>query len=128
MLAFESEGAHLPRSLISAVWQAFDSLSAMHRKPTEDVDREVRSWMRVRGWDVSRTNYDPDREVYAWRHDCAVVHDPLSESPERSRDLLRLCAVYHLDELKVARAVPAHPDSRLVVVRKGLTVTLDEPS
>jgi hypothetical protein len=29
MLAFEAELAHLPRSLISAVWEAYDTLSTM---------------------------------------------------------------------------------------------------
>jgi hypothetical protein len=38
-------------------------------KPSEDVDREIRQWMKAKGWVVTRTNYDADREVYAWRHD-----------------------------------------------------------
>jgi hypothetical protein len=31
--------------------------------------KEIRRWMKLKGWEVSRVNYDPDREVYAWRHD-----------------------------------------------------------
>src|SRR6476659_20298 len=69
LLVFEAELAHFPRSLISAVWQAFDSLSAMTWKPSDDVDREVRNWMKAKGWEVTRVNYDPERKVYAWRHD-----------------------------------------------------------
>jgi hypothetical protein len=35
--------------------------------------------------------------------------------------------VHHLDQLKVAQSMRAHPEGRLVVVQKGLTVALDEP-
>jgi len=38
-------------------------------KPSEDVDQSVREWMKARGWEVTRTSYDFDRKVYAWRHD-----------------------------------------------------------
>jgi hypothetical protein len=32
-------------------------------------DREIHQWMKAKGWEVTRTNYDFGREVYAWRHD-----------------------------------------------------------
>jgi hypothetical protein len=34
--------------------------------------------------------------------------------------------LYHLDELKVARAMRAHPEARLIVVQNGFTVCLEE--
>lgn len=34
--------------------------------------------------------------------------------------------VHHLDELKVAQAMRARPEARLVVVQKGSTVVLEE--
>jgi hypothetical protein len=36
--------------------------------------------------------------------------------------------LYHLDELKVVKAMRAQPNSRLVVVQKGSTVVLDRES
>jgi hypothetical protein len=38
-------------------------------KPSADFDREIRRWMKANGWEVTRTNYDFEREIYAWRHD-----------------------------------------------------------
>jgi hypothetical protein len=81
MLTFEAEPARLPRSLIAAVWDADDTLSDMTWKPSDDIDREVRAWMKAKGWNVTRFNYDSERKVYAWRHDVRAVHHPRSESP-----------------------------------------------
>lgn len=39
----------------------------MTSKPSEDVDQSIRQWMKARGWEVTCTNYDFDREIYAWR-------------------------------------------------------------
>ena len=47
--------------------RVFDRLPTW--KPSAEVDQSVREWMKARGWKVTRTNYDPDRKVYAWRHD-----------------------------------------------------------
>jgi hypothetical protein len=69
LLVFEAELAHLPRSVISAVLDAIDILSVMTWKPSDNADREVRKWMKARGWEVTRVRYDPERQVYAWRHD-----------------------------------------------------------
>jgi hypothetical protein len=42
-------------------------------KPTEDIDENVRQWMKAKGWEVRRPpEYDADGEVYAWRHDLQV--------------------------------------------------------
>jgi hypothetical protein len=130
LLAFEAELAHLPRSLISAVWDAFDTISAMTWKPGDDVNLEVRGWMKAKGWEVSRTSYDAEREVYAWRHN---VRGGPSPTLRIARQVLEDCpafvVVYHLDQLKVAQAMRRHPDARLVVVQSGSNVTtalLDE--
>jgi hypothetical protein len=32
-------------------------------KPSEDVDREIRQWVKAKGWEVTRTNHDTDREI-----------------------------------------------------------------
>src|SRR5215204_1489960 len=34
---------------------------AMTWKPSEDHDREIRRWMKAKGWEVNRINYDSDR-------------------------------------------------------------------
>jgi hypothetical protein len=96
-------------------------------KPTEDTDREVRAWMKARGWEVSRVNYDLDREVYAWRHD---VRQGPSPTLRISRHVLEaypaFAVTYHLDQLKVGQAMRARPEARLVVVQNGSKVTLEE--
>jgi hypothetical protein len=92
MLTFEAEPARLPRSLIAAVWDADDTLSDMTWKPSDDIDREVRAWMKAKGWNVTRFNYDSERKVYAWPHDVRAVHHPRSESPGLfSRAIPPLC-------------------------------------
>src|ERR671910_2141241 len=91
LLAFEAELAHLPRSLISAVWDAFDTLSAMTWKPSDDMDREVRGWMEAKGWAVSRVDYDSDRQVYAWHHD---VRGGFSPTLRIARQVLEDCPAF----------------------------------
>jgi hypothetical protein len=96
-------------------------------KPTDDVDREVCEWMRSKGWEVNRTNYDSDREIYAWRHQL-----PGGKSPTLriSRHVLEhypaFVVLYHLDQFRVAQAIRARPEARLVVVQNGAKVSLME--
>jgi hypothetical protein len=96
-------------------------------KPSQDIDEEVRGWMKARGWEVTRTNYDLDREVYAWRHD---VHGGPSRTLRISRPVLddypAFVVLYHLDQLKVAHAMRANPAARLGVVQEGPGVSLQE--
>ena len=33
-------------------------------KPSDEHDREIRQWMKAKGWEVTRTNYDSDREKF----------------------------------------------------------------
>jgi CheY-like chemotaxis protein len=102
-------------------------IPSMTWKPTEDTDRAVQAWMKAKGWNVSRVNYDIDREVYAWRHD---VRGGPSPTLRISRQVLEsypaFVLLYHLDELKVARTILAQPEARLVLVQNGTRVTLEE--
>jgi hypothetical protein len=126
MLAFEAELPHLPRSLIPAIWVAFDTFRPMW-KPTEEHDKEIRRWMQSKGWEVTRTNYDFDREICAWRHD---VRDGPSPTLRISRQVLEdypaFVVIHHLDQLKVASAMRAYPEAQLVLTQKGLQVSLDQ--
>jgi len=85
-------------------------------KPSEDHDREIRRWMKAKGWEVTRTNYDAEREIYAWRHEL-----PGGKSPTLriARYVLEhypaFVVLYHLDQLKVAQAIRARPTARLVL-------------
>jgi hypothetical protein len=98
-------------------------------KPPAVVDGEVRSWMKAKGWEVTRTNYDSEREVYAWRHD---VRGGPSPTLRISLSVLErnpaFIVVHHLDQLKVAQATRARPAARLVVAQNGSRVTLEEVS
>jgi hypothetical protein len=124
MLAFEAELAHLPRSLINALWTAVDRLPAMTWKPSDQHDKQIRRWMESKGWEVTRTNYDPGQQIYAWRHD---VRGGPSPTLRISRQVLEsypaFVLLYHLDELKVARAMRAQPEARLVVVQNDSKVS-----
>ena len=96
-------------------------------KPSEDVDQSVREWMKAKGWEVTRTNYDSDRKVYAWRHDLpGGKPTTLRISQKVLEDYPAFIVVHHLEELKVARAIRALPEARLVVVQHGSKVTLAE--
>jgi hypothetical protein len=96
-------------------------------KPATHIDEEVRGWMNAKGWEVTRTHYDFDREVYAWRHGL-----PGGKSPTLrvARYVLEhypaVALLYHLDRLKVAQAIRARPTARLVVVQNGQRVTLED--
>ena len=96
-------------------------------KPAEDTDRAVRTWMKAKGWEVTGTNYDIGREIYAWRHELPAGNSPTLRISRRVlEDYPAFMVLHHLDELKVAQAIRARPEARLVMVQKGLTVTLDE--
>jgi hypothetical protein len=94
-------------------------------KPSEDHDREIRRWMKGKGWEVTRTNFDAEREIYAWRHELRGGKSPTLRS---SRRVLEGCpafvVLHYLDELKVASAIRADPGARFVVVQKGSRVEL----
>ena len=76
-------------------------------KPSEDMDREIRRWMKAKGWAVNcRPEYDFDREVYAWRHGVPGVHPPTPRICQRVLEGYPAFALlHHLDQLKVAAAI-----------------------
>ena len=45
-------------------------------RPSEDHDNEIRRWMKAKGWEVTRTNYNFDQEIYTWRHDLPAGKSP----------------------------------------------------
>jgi hypothetical protein len=96
-------------------------------KPTEHVDEQVRGWMWARRWEVTTTDYHFDQEIYSWRH----------QQPGGKSSTLRIARrvlehnpafviLYHLDRLRVAQAIRANPDTRLVVTEEGTTIALKE--
>jgi hypothetical protein len=96
-------------------------------QPNEEVDREIRRWMKAKGWEVTRSKYNADKDAFAWRHDIPsanaltlwIARSVLEEYPAFA--LLEI-----LDQLNVARAIRARPDARLVVVQRGSRVTVEE--
>jgi hypothetical protein len=81
--------------------------------------------MKAKGWEVNRTNYDTDREIYAWRHELRGGKSPTLRISRRVLEGYRAFIVlHHLDELKVAQAIRADPTARLVVVQQDSSVTL----
>lgn len=79
------------------------------------------------GWEVTATDYHFDQEIYSWRH-----QQPGGKSPTLriARYVLEhhpaFVILYHLDQLKAARAIRDQPGARLVVVQEGTTITLKE--
>jgi hypothetical protein len=54
--------------------------------------------MKARGWEVTRTNYDFEREVYAWRHDQRGGNSPtLRISRQVLEDYPGFVVVHHLE-------------------------------
>jgi hypothetical protein len=96
-------------------------------KPTDHVNEQVRGWMRAKRWEVTATDYHFEQEVYSWRH-----QQPGGKSPTLriARSVLErnpaFVILYHLDQLKVARAIRDQPRARLVVTQEGTTVTLKQ--
>ena len=95
-------------------------------KPAEDMDREIRRWMKAQGWEVNcRPEYG--RKVYGWRQEVRGGPSPtLRISQSVLEDYPAFAVLYHLDTLKVAAAIRARPDARFVVVQNGSRLTLKE--
>jgi hypothetical protein len=96
-------------------------------KPTDDMDRQIRGWMKLKGWEVTRTNYDLDREVYAWRYD---AREGPSQTLRISREVLEgyppFAVLEQLGRLRVADRMRTYPHRRWVVVQRGTAVELVE--
>jgi hypothetical protein len=95
-------------------------------KPSDDVDQSVREWMKTRRWEVTRTNYDSDRKVYACVTMFEEDHHPPSGFPERFSRTTCFRSALPLRPAQVAQAMRAKPEVRLVVVQNGTRVTLEE--
>jgi hypothetical protein len=89
-------------------------------KPLEDIDREIHQWMKAKGWEVTRTNYDADREIYAWRHD---VRGGPPSTVRIARYVFEtypaFVVLYHLDQLKAAQVIRVRPRLAWSSCRKG---------
>jgi hypothetical protein len=76
MLAFEAGLAQLPRSLIAAIWDAFDTFRPMW-KPSEEYDKEIRRWMKSKaGKSPARTTtlsetQNPGPAIYSETDACS---------------------------------------------------------
>lgn len=122
------------RDRTQAPHQHIDSGSTLHQiarmtwKPTEHMDREIRRWMKAKGWEVScRPEYDADREICAWSHEIRGGPSPtLRISRNVLEDYPAFAVLYHLDRLGAARAIRARPEACLFVVQGGSTITLEE--
>jgi hypothetical protein len=97
-------------------------------KPTDDMDREVRGWMKAKGWEVNcRPEYGG--KVYGWRHEVRGAPSPtLRIAREVLENYPPFAVAELLDRLNVAASIRARPDARYAVVQKGSKVTLEEPS
>ena len=80
--------------------------------------------MKAKGWEVNRTEYDSDRELYVWRHQ--------SQRPERALRIIRevlesysaYAVVEHLQRLGVAHAIRHQSHIRWIVARRGPDLVL----
>jgi hypothetical protein len=94
-------------------------------KPSSYMDEEMRRWMKAKGWEVNRTQYGARSRVYAWRHEVGGGPSPtLRVSRKVLEDYPPFAVAEFLDRLKVAAAIRAKPDARLVVVQNGGKVAL----
>jgi hypothetical protein len=99
----------------------------MSWKPSEEQDREIRQWMKAKGWEVTRSHWDSRREIYAWRHDLPSGPSPtLRISRQVLEDYPAFVVVHHLDELKVAREMRVRPEARFAVIQEGSGAVLAE--
>jgi hypothetical protein len=74
-------------------------------QPSEDIDCEIRRWMKAKGWEVTRTK-QRRQEAFAWRHDIPSA-DALTLWMTRSvlEQYPAFALLEILDQLNVARAV-----------------------
>jgi hypothetical protein len=65
-------------------------------KPSDDVDQSVREWMKAKGWEVTRTHYDYDWEIYAWRHDVreTITYPAISQRVLEDYPALWCCTMW----------------------------------
>jgi hypothetical protein len=96
-------------------------------KLADEVDQEIRRRMKARSWEVTPTNYNTDREIYAWWHDVPSGPSPTLRISRRIlEDYPAFVVLHQLDTLKVAQAIRAQPEARLAVVQDEWKVVLKE--
>ena len=91
------------------------------------IDDQIRMWMKERGWDVTRTDYDFGSRIYSWRHTAPsgksltlrIAQQVLDEYPA-------FVVLYYLDILRVASALRRNPGANLVVRQRDTAVVLEE--
>ena len=87
--------------------------------------------MQNNSWPVTSTNYDFNREVYAWRYEgppggtytLRITQAVLEDQPPPT-------LIGYLDELKVALILAREPEKYVLVHRSGASVgvkVLDQP-
>ena len=98
----------------------------MSWQPTDDIDGEIRRWMKAKGWEVNRRP-EYDREIYTWRHKApGRPSHTLRISQKVLEDYPPFAVLEHLDRLNVATAIRARPYARYVMLQNGSRVTLEE--
>jgi hypothetical protein len=79
-------------------------------KPSEEHDKEIRRCTKSKGWEVTRTNYDSERDAESRT---SYVRGGPSPTLRISRQVIEsypaFALLYHLDELKVVRAMGVTP-------------------
>lgn len=99
----------------------------MNWKPAEDIDRDIRGWMRTKGWAIGGAEYDHERKIYSWEHKAAGRPTIILRI---SRQVLEsypgFAVLEFLDRLNVATTIRARPEARYVMVQSGSRVTMEE--
>jgi hypothetical protein len=80
--------------------------------------------MKAKGWEVNRTEYDPDRELYTWRHQSMRPERALRITREVLESYPAFAVVEHLQRLGVAHAIRHQPHVRWIVAQRGPEVVL----
>jgi hypothetical protein len=85
-------------------------------KPSPEIDRVVREWMKAQGLPVDSTRYYVDDEVYAWRHGSPEGSPTLwiARPVLEARDAVALVA--GLERLGIADRMRNAPKARFLVV------------
>ena len=87
----------------------------------------VRKWMSHHGWGVHRTEFNHERQIYAWWHEVGVGRDIVLRISRTALEDFPAFALWEiLDRLNVAAELKARPDACLVMVKRGVRALLEE--
>ena len=95
-----------------------------------DHDGAVTTWFQQHGWPVTATNYDFDREIYAWRSESQTAPRTLSITRRILEDTPAPELGSVLDSLRVADALNAKPKAYTLVMQEqghAIVRQLDKP-